>query len=115
MAVIVVFNPELIEEQLEGINNNILKCRDELHKLKNSLELRNQGIIKKGKKPTAVSVEKRIAGILSPEHMDEIFTVEKRKGRYCKRICRIMQEVRHQTWTLLQQFLQCFFECGQPG
>lgn len=74
MTVIVVFNPELMEEQLEGINNNILKCKDELHELENSLELRNQGIIKKGKKPTAASVEKRIAGILSPEYMDEIFT-----------------------------------------
>lgn len=74
MAVIVVFNPELIEEQLEGINNNILKCKEELYELKNSLELRSQGIIKKGKKPSAVSVEKRIARILSPEHMDEIFS-----------------------------------------
>jgi transposase len=76
MTIIIVYNPELIKEQLESINNTIVKCTSELNELRNSLLLRDQGIIKKGKKPTEESVKKRILSILSVDYMKQIFSYD---------------------------------------
>lgn len=73
MTVIVTFNPELIKTQLEGIHGNIEKCTASLHELKSSLEAWACGQIKKGRKPTTDTVERKISGVLSAEHMKDIF------------------------------------------
>lgn len=73
MTVIVTFNPELIKTQLEGIHGNIKKCENSLQELKSSLDAWAYGQTKKGRKPTVDTVEKKILGILSAEHMKDIF------------------------------------------
>jgi len=73
MTVLVTYNLELIEAQLEGIHGNIEKCKAELQALQTNLEAWEKGDIKKGRKPTTESVGKKIAGILSVEHMRHIF------------------------------------------
>ena len=73
MTVVVTFNPELIRTQLEGIHVNIQKCEAGLQELKSSLQAWADGQVKKGRKPTKESVEKKISCILSAEHMKDIF------------------------------------------
>jgi transposase len=72
-TVLVTYNPELFSAQVDGILGNIASCEVELGSLKEKLELRAAGIITKGKKPTVESVTKRILGILSAEHMRDLF------------------------------------------
>ena len=56
-----------------GILANIAACENALAALNEKLRLREAGIITKGKKPTVESVTKNIQGILSAEHMKDIF------------------------------------------
>ena len=72
-TVLVTNNPELFDAQMDGILANIASCEKELLCLKEKLELRAAGAITKGKKPTVESVTQRIHGILSAEHMRDIF------------------------------------------
>lgn len=72
-TLVITDNPKLRKEQLKGFNNNILKCKDKLRLLQNSLKLRAQGKITKGKR-TLTSVAKNVKTILSPEHMKKVFS-----------------------------------------
>ena len=72
-TVVVTYNPELYRAQMDGILANIASCEKALAALKEKLRLRREGVITKGKKPTVESVGKKILGILSPEHMRDIF------------------------------------------
>jgi transposase len=74
-AVLVTYNPELYETQLEGILGNIRKCCGKLHELQANLRAWGDGEKKKGKKPAAGSVSKKIDGILSAQHMKEVFDI----------------------------------------
>lgn len=74
-TVVVTSNPELYKAQLRGIELNISKCERELSALSSKLRLRREGVVSKGKKPTAESVKKNIKAILSAEHMGNIFDV----------------------------------------
>ena len=56
-----------------GVLSNIANCEKALAELREKLRLREAGVITKGKKPTPESVTKNILGILSAEHMKEIF------------------------------------------
>jgi len=76
MTVIATHNPELFKGQLQGICTNIKKCMSALEELKQSLDDRNNGTVKKGRKPTVESINKRIAQILSPQYMADIFDVK---------------------------------------
>ena len=72
-TVLVTYNPELYKAQMDGILANIAACENALAALNEKLRLREAGIITKGKKPTVESVTKNIHGILSAEHMKDIF------------------------------------------
>jgi transposase len=72
-TIVVTYNPELYRAQMDGILANIASCKKALSALKENLRLRREGIITKGKKPTVASVGKNVLGILSPEHMRDIF------------------------------------------
>jgi len=76
MTVIATYNPELFNGQLQGIYVNIKKCASSLEELKQSIDDRNKGIVKKGRKPTVESINKRIAQILSPQYMADIFDIK---------------------------------------
>jgi transposase len=72
-AVVVTYNPVMYKAQMEGILTNIASCEKALTALREKLQLREAGIMTKGKKPTLASVTKNILGILSAEHMNDIF------------------------------------------
>ena len=72
-TVVLTFNPTLFEAQLEGIWGNIFKCIAKLQELQLNLKARIDGTVTKGKKPTVNSVTDKISGILSAQHMKEIF------------------------------------------
>jgi transposase len=73
LTVIITDNPKLREAQLDGVNNNINKCTKELVALQDSLRLREEGKIVRGRKRTAASVGKNVDKILLPEHMKKVF------------------------------------------
>ena len=70
---VVTYNPELFEAQMDGVLANIASCQKALSELKEKLRLRREGIVTKGKNPTADSTTKNVLGILSDEHMRLIF------------------------------------------
>jgi transposase len=72
-TVVVTSNPVLYEAQMVGVLANIASCGKALTELQERLRLRKEGVITKGKKPTAESVSKNIQTILSPEYMRDIF------------------------------------------
>jgi transposase len=74
-TVVLTNNPELYKAQLRGIENNIARCERELSELSGKLRRRREGLVTKGKKPTLESVKKNTKGILSAEHMGEIFDI----------------------------------------
>ena len=72
-TVLITYNPELFNAQVDGVLANIASCEKELLCLQEKLKLRAAGVITKGKKPTVESVTKRILGILSAEYMRDLF------------------------------------------
>jgi transposase len=76
LTVVITYNPELFKAQTDGVNENTAKCTAKLETLRTALSARASGAVTKGKKPTVESVEKKIAGILSDEHMKTLFDCE---------------------------------------
>jgi len=72
-ATVVTYNPAMYKAQMDGILTNIASCKKALTALRERLQLREAGLMTKGKKPTSASVTKTILGILSVEHMRDIF------------------------------------------
>lgn len=75
MTVLVVNNPELEAGQLQGIGKNIEQCAAKLRDLQNALQARENGTIKKGRKPTLESVQRQVDQIMKKEFMKELFDV----------------------------------------
>jgi transposase len=71
---VVTNNPELFKAQMDGVLANISSCDKALAALRKRLRLRKEGVIRKGKKPSAASVEKNVLGILTAEHMRDILS-----------------------------------------
>jgi transposase len=76
MTVVVVYNQNLYDGQMQGIQGHIGKCTEELSKLQRRLCARAGGRIKGGKAPTEESVQKQAQEILKAEYMKEIFNIE---------------------------------------
>jgi len=74
MTVVTVFNQNLYNGQMQGVLLNIEKTLKQLTELQAKLYSRHTGQIKKGKKPTAASIEKQVNKILGAEFMNDIFT-----------------------------------------
>ncbi len=76
-TVVSVYNPALLEGQLQGIYSNLAKTDKILKLLQEKLKAW-QGANKKGKRPTAASVEKQVKRILTRQHMKTLvrYTVE---------------------------------------
>lgn len=75
MTVLVVYNPELEAGQLQGIQKNIASCTQKLADLQQALGARENGTVKKGRKPTIESVQRQVDQILQKEFMKELFDV----------------------------------------
>jgi transposase len=73
-TVIITDNKKLRKEQLEGVNANIIKCKNELNLLQEKLKERAEGVIVKGRKRTVLSVTQNVKNILAAEHMKKLFT-----------------------------------------
>jgi transposase len=74
-TVVVTYNENLLAGQLQGLGRNISKSRKELHEVQSRLRRWANGTTTKGRRPTVESTEKRVARILSREHMKAIFEV----------------------------------------
>ena len=71
-TVLMTYNENLLAGQLQGIGRNILKSKAELHALQTKLKRWANGKIRKGRKPTIESTEKKVQKILRREYMSEI-------------------------------------------
>lgn len=76
-TVVSVYNPALLEGQLQGIYNNLAKTQNLLNMLQDKL-LAWKNVSRKGKRPTAASVEKQVQKILIRQHMKTLinYTVQ---------------------------------------
>lgn len=72
-TVVLVYNPALFEGQLQGIMNNLNKTLKVLGLLKEKLAAW-KGVKRRGKKPTAASVEKQVTRILCREYMKTLIS-----------------------------------------
>ncbi len=72
LTVVVTFNNNLYTAQVKSINNEINKCLGKLSVISTKLEDRISGRITKGKKPTKESIKRRVASILSGQHMKKL-------------------------------------------
>jgi predicted component of type VI protein secretion system len=66
-TVISIYNPALMEGQLQGIYNNLAKTQSLLNLLQDKL-LAWKEVDRKGKRPIASSVEKQVKKILTRQH-----------------------------------------------
>lgn len=81
-TVVVTFNQNLLDGQLQGVTVHLHKARRKLRELHTLLQRRRQGKVKGGKAPTLDSVKKQIHSICSAQFLKNIVEVE-------------VQEVRH--------------------
>jgi transposase len=80
LTVVVTYNPELEEGQMQGILINIEKASAKLLALQQRLMRWACGEITRGKRPTAQSVAINVGKILSAEYMKDIFLYEILEG-----------------------------------
>jgi transposase len=92
--VVVTFNPELFDAQLDGVEANVAKCQAELEGFRESLKRRADGLVTKGRKPTVASAEKKVSGILSAEHMRKLFDVEIAESDGCVELSFTLNETK---------------------
>jgi transposase len=76
LTVVITYNPELEEGQMQGILINIEKTCAKLLDLQQRLMRWANGEITKGKRPTKDSVTKAVEKILAAEYMSEVFLYE---------------------------------------
>ena len=80
-TIVVTFNQNLLDGQLQGLTQHLDKARHKLRDLQIQLQRRRQGKIKGGKAPTLESVQKQIQSICSAQFTDRILQTEVRKVR----------------------------------
>ena len=76
MTVVVTFNQNLYDGQMQGIVLNIEKTYENLSAIQRQLINRAEGIVIKGRTPTSASVEKQVKAALKLEYMEDIFDYE---------------------------------------
>jgi len=75
-TVVVTFNNNLYTSQVRTINIETTKCMKELEEVRQNLQDRADGLIKKGRKPTLAGVKNKVAEILQRQYMKRLITVE---------------------------------------
>lgn len=75
-TVVIVYNGRLFETQWKTVNVDIDKAFDGLSALKQKLDDRANGIITRGRAPTAASVQKQAAELLKRPFMKEVIEVK---------------------------------------
>jgi transposase len=77
---VVTYNQNLFNAQWLTLHNDISKAIEKLSLLRQKLEDRANGVIRRGKAPTLASVEKQCKGILGRQHLKRIIAVTVSKG-----------------------------------
>jgi len=75
-TIVVTFNNNLYNAQICTINIELNKCMSELSEISQNLQDRANGLIKKGRKPTLVSVTNKVKEILERQYMKTLIKVE---------------------------------------
>jgi transposase len=77
-SVVVTFNQNLFDSQWLTLQNDLAKALEKLSTLRQKLEDRRAGIVRRGKPPTVASVEKQCREHLSRQHLKVLipYTVE---------------------------------------
>ncbi len=78
-TVVITFSETFFTKQLASTCIQITQCIQKLKNLADQLYNWRIGKIKKGKKPTVQSIERKVAAILSPQHMKDIIHTEVKK------------------------------------
>jgi transposase len=74
-TIVVTFNDDLFDGQVNGLGWQLKKKRRELRALKNKLARRANGKVTKGRKPTVASVKRQVERILSWQYHSQLFDV----------------------------------------
>jgi len=80
-TIIVTFNPNLYEGQLQGVTVNLGKARLKLRELQTQLQRRREGTLKGGKTPTLDSVTKQIQSICAAQFVGKLLQAEVKQVR----------------------------------
>ena len=80
-VLVVTYNRNLFNAQWLTVNNDMSKAIENLGVLRQKLEDRANGVIKKGRRPTVQSVKGQLNKILSRQHMKRVIKTELSKGR----------------------------------
>jgi len=75
-TIVVTFNRNLFDGQLQGLTANLNKARQKLRDLQTLLQRRREGQVKGGKTPTLDSVKKQIHAICSAQFVERILKAE---------------------------------------
>lgn len=73
-TVVITYNENLLQGQLQGITKNLDKTRRKLQQIQAKLRRRREGRVKGGRKPTAPSVRSQVEKALSGQFMKSLFT-----------------------------------------
>ncbi len=81
-TVVVTFNPNLLDGQLQGLTASLNKARGKLRELQQQLRRWREGRVKGGKRPTLAEVQNQVRSICSAQHLKSILKAE------VKEVCR---------------------------
>lgn len=79
-TVVLTYNENLIQGQLQGITANLEKTRRKLRDIQTKLRHREEGKVTRGKKPTAATVRNRVEQALSAQFMKSLFLYTIKEG-----------------------------------
>jgi len=75
-TVVVTFNQNLLDGQLQGLTAHLRKARRQLRELEQKLKLRREGKLTRGKAPRLEAVKKQICGICSSQWVGQVIKAE---------------------------------------
>jgi transposase len=80
-TVVVTFNQNLLDGQMQGLTANLNKARGKLRELQLQLRRRREGKVKGGKRPTLAGVQNQVRSICSAQHLKSILKAEVKEVR----------------------------------
>src|SRR6266446_7220988 len=80
-TIVITYNENLLEGQLQGVNASLTKARRKLDELQTNLRRRREGQLKQGCAPTTESVRKHVEQILSGQFLKSLIHCEVTPGK----------------------------------
>jgi transposase len=80
-TMVITYNENLLEGQLQGIQASLTKARRKLEELQANLRRRREGRLKLGRTPTAESIRKQVEQILSGQFLKTLIHCEVAQGK----------------------------------